>query len=55
MYSKKSPMKNKGISRDILHQEFYNLLGKIQPNDKLLEVFKRDLMIQVETRKKSKD
>jgi hypothetical protein len=55
MYSKKSPMRNKGISRDKLHLEFEELLQKIKPNDKLLDIFKANLNKLLEERQRDKD
>ncbi|MDR1988225.1 MAG: hypothetical protein LBQ24_05890 [Candidatus Peribacteria bacterium] len=55
MYPKKSPMKNKTINRDRLHHEFEDLLERLEPDERVIEVFKLNLQKQIEERENNKD
>jgi hypothetical protein len=48
-------MRYKGIKRDELHHEFEELLQKLQPDEKVLQVFQLNLQKQIEESGKSKD
>jgi hypothetical protein len=55
MYSIKSPMRNKSINRDKLHEEFEELLQRLKPDERTIEVFKLNLQKQIEEKEKDKE
>jgi hypothetical protein len=55
MYSNKSPMRNKSISRDKLHQEFDELLQNVLADERLIQVFQFNLQQQIIWSWKNKD
>jgi hypothetical protein len=48
-------MRNKSISRDKLHQEFEELLQRLQPNERLIQTFQLSLDKQIKASDKDKD
>ncbi|MDR2609514.1 MAG: hypothetical protein LBC06_02880 [Rickettsiales bacterium] len=48
-------MKNKSINRDKLHQEFEELLQRLQPDERLIQVFQLSLQKQIKENGKNKD
>ncbi|GHU36756.1 hypothetical protein AGMMS50256_33800 [Betaproteobacteria bacterium] len=54
MYAK-SPMRNKSIRRNKLHQEFDELLQKLQSDERLLDFFQLNLQRLINESGKDKD
>jgi uncharacterized protein YaaW (UPF0174 family) len=48
-------MRNKSINRDKLHEEFEELLRRLQPDERVIQVFKLNLQKQIEESEKNKD
>jgi hypothetical protein len=48
-------MRNKSISRDKLHQEFEELLQRLQPSERVIQVFQLSLQRLIEESGNDKD
>ncbi|MDR0614858.1 MAG: hypothetical protein LBF82_02745 [Lactobacillales bacterium] len=47
-------MRNKSINRDKLHEEFEELLQRLKPDERVIQVFKLNLQKQIDEREKNK-
>jgi phospholipid N-methyltransferase len=47
-------MQNKAINRDAMHQEFEELLQRLQPDERLIQVFQLNLEKQIKESEKNK-